>query len=88
MVAHAAHGAPVERYAVALPEVGTTGDVLAPGTFAGVGVGEVRDVPPNPEPFAASVHLKRYTGTVSTGWLCIALTSASMKSAVANGTCA
>jgi nitronate monooxygenase len=46
VVARAASGAPVERYTVAVPEDGMTGEILSLGTFAGAGVGDVRDTPP------------------------------------------
>jgi nitronate monooxygenase len=46
VVAHAADGSPIERYRVNPPVDGMTGTVLEMGTFAGGGVGEVRDVPP------------------------------------------
>jgi len=46
VVARAVNGTPLERYMVAVPETGMTGDILALGTFAGTAVGEVRDLPP------------------------------------------
>ena len=49
IVARTANGTPIERYMVAVPETGMTGDIMALGTFAGAGVGEVRDVPPAAE---------------------------------------
>lgn len=46
VVARTMSGAAVERYMVAVPEEGMTGDILSLGTFAGAGVGDVRDAPP------------------------------------------
>jgi nitronate monooxygenase len=45
VVGHTADGAPIERYRLNTPIVGMTGAVLELGTFAGAGVGDVRDVP-------------------------------------------
>jgi nitronate monooxygenase len=46
VVARTMSGAPVERYTVAVPEEGMAGEILSLGTFAGAGVGDVRDTPP------------------------------------------
>ena len=45
VVGHAPDGAAIERYRINIPVVGTTGSVLEMGTFAGTGVGAVRDLP-------------------------------------------
>jgi nitronate monooxygenase len=45
VVGQTADGAPIERYRLNTPTAGTTGAVLELGTFAGAGVGDIRDVP-------------------------------------------
>lgn len=45
VVGYAIDGSPIERYRINTPVEGMSGDVLEMGTFAGTGVGSIRDVP-------------------------------------------
>jgi nitronate monooxygenase len=46
IVGYAKDGSPIERYRINIPVAGMSGAVLEMGTFAGTGVGAVRDLPP------------------------------------------